>query len=395
MERVVITGIGVVGPHGVGLSSLLDDKTAPGASFSPWPENLVRPHAESLVAQVSDLQARRYFTERQMRLADRAMLLAATAAGQAIEDADLQGNADLLRQACSFLGTARAELPSCYQFLRPQLEQPREQLNAADFPKIARNIACGQVAIRFGLQGPSSVLASGPLSSLEAASRAAGFIRRGQVRMALVGGFEALSRFALYHFGLHRRSSLSGRQPAFFGQDGEGMLVPSEGACMLLLESLDSARQRGARIHAEVLGARAGRVGDDEDAAQVLLQGWEALLPGREPAALVLSSGGGCRAHERAEAQALAQWCPQHPRAAVHAPRAAVGEGDAWTSALQLALGAAMLERGQSPSTASPAPDAGAALRAALQPRALDADAVVVSAMNEALHFNMLALGRA
>lgn len=394
MERVVITGIGVVGPHGVGLAPLLDPQQTPGASFSAWPANVARPHDEALVAQVQDLPARRYFTERQMRMADRAMLLASSAAGLAIEDAGLQEQDALLRDACTFLGTARAEMPSCYQFLRPQLNEPREQLNAADFPKIARNIACGQVAIRFGLQGPSTVLASGPLSSLEAASRAARYIRGGRATHALVGGFEALSRFALYHFAQHQRAQLQARHPAFFGAEA-GLLVPSEGACMLMLESLSSARARGARIYAEIEGWCAGRVGDDESAAEVLTEGWQTLAAGHEPRVLALSSGGAARAHERAETAALPAWCQRHPEAAVLAPRAAVGEGDAWASALQLALAAALLGQRESLPLPSLAPSAEAPVQRAARSRPLHGDLALVSAMNETLHYSMLSLRRA
>lgn len=394
MERVVITGLGIVGPHGVGLAPLLDAQRAPGSSFSAWPANVARPHDEALVAQVADLPARRYFTERQMRLADRAMLLASSAAGLAIEDAGLDGQEALLRETCTFLGTARAELPSCYQFLRPQLNEPREQLNAADFPKIARNIACGQVAIRFGLQGPSTALASGPLSSLEAASRAARFIRTGRATHALVGGFEALSRFALYHFSQHQRAHLQARHPVFFGTD-PGLLVPSEGACMLMLESLSSARARGARIHAEIEGWCAGRVGDDENAVEVLAERWQALSAGQSPRVLALSSGGANRAHERAETAALPAWCQRHPQAAVAAPRALVGEGDAWASALQLALAAGLLAQRESLPLHSLAPSADASVQRAARARPLQGDLAVVSAMNDSLHYAMLSLRHA
>lgn len=394
MERVVITGIGVVGPHGTGLAPLLQPQQTPGACFSAWPANVARPHDAALVAQVQDIPARRYFTERQIRMADRAMLLASSAAGMAIEDAGLQEKSVELRDACTFLGTARAELPSCYQFLRPHLNEPREQLNAADFPKIARNIACGQVAIRFGMQGPSTVLASGALSSLEAASRAARYIRGGRAKHALVGGFEALSRCALYHFAQHQRAQLQARYPAFFGAE-PGMLVPSEGACMLMLESLSSARARGARVYAEIESWSAGRVGDGEAAAEVLAEGWETLTADWQPRVLALSSGGAARAHERAETTALRAWCERHPGAALLAPRASVGEGDAWASALQLALAAALLGQRESPALSSLAPSAGVPVQRAASNRRLQGDLALVSAMNEAMHYSMLSLRRA
>ncbi|HLO96584.1 MAG TPA: hypothetical protein VK195_19920, partial [Burkholderiaceae bacterium] len=163
----------------------------------------------------------------------------------------------------------------------------------------------------------------------------------------------------------------------------------------LMLESLSSAQARGARVYGEIEGWRAGRVGEDESAAELLAEGWQSLAAGHEPRVLALSSGGAARAHERAETAALPAWCQRHPASAVVAPRAAVGEGDAWASALQLALAAAMLSRRESLPLPSLAPSADHAVQCAAGSRPLHGDLALVSAMNETLHYSMLSLRRA
>ena len=95
------------------------------------------------------------------------MTISSTAAGLALEDAGFIDGA-VPTNTATFLGTWRAEQPAGYNFISPLLAGNPGRLKGADFPMIARNISCGQMAIRFGLQGPSSVLASGPIASLEA-----------------------------------------------------------------------------------------------------------------------------------------------------------------------------------------------------------------------------------
>ncbi|MEO9384639.1 beta-ketoacyl synthase N-terminal-like domain-containing protein, partial [Chromobacterium phragmitis] len=267
MREVAITGIGAVGPHGVGLDGMLDGRFV----FSAWPEAASPPHAESLIASVGDYPRTRYFNERALRLMDKPMMLASFAAGSALEDAGY-GDGEAPEDCATLLGTARSEQTSVHKFSLPLLQGRPERINPAEFPLVARNIACGQMAIRFGLRGPSSVLASGPLASLQAVARAAGLIRSGRAKVALAGGVEALSRFALrFCRDYYGDAALAGR-PAFFGDKGGG-LIPSEGACMLVLEDAELAEARGARVYARLGGWHAGRLGRG-DAVQSLLDGW-------------------------------------------------------------------------------------------------------------------------
>src|SRR5438105_798628 len=195
MRDVVITGLGVLGPHGVGLERIAEGVRDQRMPFSPWPASADPPHAEALIASVADYPKARYFSERQLRLMDRAMCLSTFATGTALEDAGYADGA-APPETATLVGTMRAEQPSVYKFLQPLVQGRHERINPAEFPQIARNISCGQLAIRFGLRGPSSVLASGSLASLEAVARATGFIRAGRCEVAVVGGLDVLSRFS-------------------------------------------------------------------------------------------------------------------------------------------------------------------------------------------------------
>ncbi|WP_211473007.1 beta-ketoacyl synthase [Collimonas humicola] len=398
MERVVITGIGVVGPHGTGLEPIFNHPGDLALPFAPWPEAIDPPHRQARIAQVTDYPVKRFFTERQIRLMDRAMALSSTAAGLAIENAGLS-DAERL-EACTFLGTARAELPSCYQFIQPQLGQQKTQLNAADFPKIARNVACGQVAIRYRMQGPSTVLASGSLASVEALARAAHYIRVGRSKVALVGGYESLSKFSLYFLRRLYASHLAAGKPQFFGTQ-PGYLVPSEGSCMLVLESASHAEARGAAAYCSVDAWDAGRFGADFSAGQALEDSWARALAraGNTPASLGLisaASGGANRTHELAERSALNAFFGKNPGAAaqVHTPRSLVGEGESWASALQVAMAAFILKHGRSPATRNVAEDVPAQFHKRLHDDDISHRSALVSGVGSGGNFCSIHLSR-
>lgn len=345
MRDVVITGIGVVGPHGVGMSSLSTSAQDGRCAFAQWPATADPPHPQSRIATVADYPKTRYFSERHLRLMDKAMSMSAFAAGVALADAGFEDGAAPPHTA-TMLGTARAEQTSIHKFMLPLVQGKPERLNPSDFPLVARNISCGQIAIRFALRGPSSVLSSGSIASIEAISRGARLIRNGRAEVALVGGMEVLSKFALYMSRKLYGDDLLTGKPAFLGEQG-GALVPSEGACLLVLESAEHAERRQARIYARITACAAGRQGRGE-AGATLHACWNDLtrsasMTPDQVDVIVAGSGGGNRAHERAETSALDRWVGENDAAAIVVPRSLVGEGEAWTSALQVACAARML----------------------------------------------------
>jgi 3-oxoacyl-[acyl-carrier-protein] synthase II/nodulation protein E len=385
MRDVVVSGIGIVGPQGIGVEALIAGTGSAAPAFAPWPSGQEPPNAAARIANVAEYPKTRYFTERQLRLMDRAMSMSSCAAGLALEDADFNDR-NAPKNTATFLGTSRAEAPAGYNFIAPLLPGNSGRLNGADFPMIARNISCGQIAIRFGLQGPSSVMASGSIASLEAIARAFNFVRCGRADVALAGGFEVLSKFSLYLARHYYGKALAERSPQFFGLN-PGFLVPSEGACILVLEAGDHARSRGARTYARVDGWRAGRFGRG-DASAALLECWTALLDslGREDERLGLisaSSGGSNRPHELAEREALAAFFRARPvEASVCAPRSLVGEGEAWASALQVALCAYLLGKRQALPTWSLAADAPTAIASRAGGGLIAGDGALVSGLD-------------
>jgi 3-oxoacyl-(acyl-carrier-protein) synthase len=104
MHEVVLSGIGVIGPHGVGVQPLIESVAHHAPSFYPWPEAQEPPHPAAKIANILAFPKTQFFTERQLRLMDRAMTISSTAAGLALEDAGFIDGA-VPTDTATFLGT--------------------------------------------------------------------------------------------------------------------------------------------------------------------------------------------------------------------------------------------------------------------------------------------------
>jgi 3-oxoacyl-[acyl-carrier-protein] synthase II len=258
--EVVITGIGLVSPHGIGWNDVFKKACLFEPVFDKWPSDQLLPSATASVSLVKKLETEKYFTERQLRMVDKAVVMSTIASDLALKDAKL--NENLPADDCAILfSTVRCEHPSIYKFAIPILTNKPRFLNGANFPLIARNIACGQVAINFGLRGMSSVLSSGPNASLQSLARAYQMIRTGRTSIAIVGATESLSKFSINNSRFIYNNHLTGSQPAFFSKS-TGQIIPSEGSCVFVLESHESAQRRNIQPYAKIDGYFSGRVGD-------------------------------------------------------------------------------------------------------------------------------------
>jgi 3-oxoacyl-[acyl-carrier-protein] synthase II/nodulation protein E len=269
--------------------------------------------------------------------------------------------------------------------MSPLLNDKPERLNAAAFPLIARNISCGQIAIRFGLQGPSSVLASGSIASIQAVMRACHFIRSKKSTVALAGGFEVLSKISLYIARRLYGDAMSTEKPQFFGTR-HGYITPSEGACMLVLESLEHAQRRGAKVYAEVVNWDTGRFGK-RNSSVALANSWSSLteaIGGPDTLRVICAaSGGSNRQHELIERNALSAFHSSYSQdTQVCAVRSFTGEGEAWSSAFQVAAAAHLVNGGVVPTTCSVADDAPAQLASNLLGRKIAPGSAIVSGLD-------------
>ncbi|WP_437311639.1 beta-ketoacyl-ACP synthase II [Sorangium sp. So ce388] len=258
MERVVITGIGLVTPNGIGTQatwqSLLDGQSGIGPitlfDASTFPTRFA--------GEVKGFAAEEYIAKKRVKEMGRFAHLSVAASQMCIKDAGIELTEEDRDQCGTFIGVGLGGLEFLYQHSITLHEKGPHKVSPYFIPTVIANLAAGQVALSLDLRGPSYCNTSACSSSAHSLGEAFEWIRRGRSHIMLTGGAEAtitglgIGGFCAM-FALSRRNEEPQRasRPWDKGRDG---FVCSEGAGSLLLESLSHAKKRGAKIYAEVVG---------------------------------------------------------------------------------------------------------------------------------------------
>ncbi len=257
LQSACITGIGTITPFSVGWRETFQHLTQGTPAYAAWNPDLAPPFENARLGLVKAFPRERYFTERQLRLMDKAMSMSSVAAAFALEDAGLLDGDEVAGHdtVATIMASARAEASTLYRFCTPLFRPRAGSVNPAHFPMIARNVACGQIAIRFGLRGWSSMIAAGDISGAHALARASEMIALGRANSVLVGAFEVLSPITLHQFQSRWRKN--GMQQAV-SSSATNDYVPVEGACFFVVESARHAAERGRTPYATITRASHG-----------------------------------------------------------------------------------------------------------------------------------------
>jgi len=305
-RRVVVTGVGLVTPLGVGLDANLAALAASRSAIAPATLLDATPFASALAGEVRGFDARPFFrAPKAMKLCDRRTRFAVAAAALALAHGAFPDEA--LERLGVAVGTSGSDLGA--EELSAALARLPEPGRAAEEPAVfggealpgmnplwlllhLPNMASAHVAIQAGARGLNTSVMTGAAAGLQSVVEGAEWIREGRADAVLAGGAEApVHAFAFAAF----------EQAGRF--DGPAPLVPAEGAALLLLEERVSALGRGARLLAEL----GGHALDAEGAARLArdlppapagplerLAGH--LLAAHAPAALALALGPGLAA---------------------------------------------------------------------------------------------------
>jgi 3-oxoacyl-[acyl-carrier-protein] synthase II len=258
-KRVVITGLGTVNPLGKDVPGFWAGLVAGKSGTGPITLYDASDQDVRVAAEVKDFDAAAYLGRKEVRRTDRFAQLVLVAAEQAIANAGLEfrqngANGDVGVIVGTGIGGIRTLLENA-DIMR---ERGPARVSPLMVPMLMPNAAAGQIAIKYGLHGPALSLASACATGTNALGEAAEYIRRGSIQIAICGGGEAaihpLSLAAMANMGAITRSNADperASRPFDANRDG---FVMGEGAGVLVLESLDHALERGARIQAELVG---------------------------------------------------------------------------------------------------------------------------------------------
>ncbi|MRG90916.1 beta-ketoacyl-ACP synthase II [Polyangium spumosum] len=258
MERVVITGIGLVTPNGIGTAETWRSVLAAESGIGPITLFDASQYTTRIAGEVKGFVAENFIPKKKVREMGRFAHLSVAASDLCIKDAGIEFT-DEDRETCgTYIGVGLGGLENLYQYAQTLLEKGPSKVSPYFIPQVIANLAAGQVAMAFDLKGPSYCNTSACASSGHSIGEAFEWIRRGRTHLMLAGGTEAtITGLAAAGFGamfaLSRRNDEPTRasRPWDKGRDG---FVMGEGAATLLLESLSHAKRRGAKIYGEVTG---------------------------------------------------------------------------------------------------------------------------------------------
>ena len=256
MRRVVVTGLGAVTPLGNDARSTWDAALA-GRSGIDWIRSFdATDFPVRVAAEVKDFDGATVVPAKEARRLERNVLLAVAAAREAVSDAALDGF-DPARVGI-VLGSAIGGVMGILEQADVMRERGADRVSPFFLPNVLVDSASGQVAITLGIRGPNYAVVSACATGSHAVGEAAELIKRGDVDAVLAGGSEAcLHPLILAGFCAMRGLAVEDEDPPHASRPFDATragFVMGEGACVLLLEELESALARGAPIYAEVLG---------------------------------------------------------------------------------------------------------------------------------------------
>lgn len=257
-RRVVVTGFGPITASGVGRDAFWDglqDEVSPIRALDRFDAS---PFKSRLAAQVDTFDARDYMDGKQARRLDRFGHFAIAASVLALNDADLEAEDLESERVAVQMGTALGGIAHAEAQVGGFLNQGVRAVNPRLALLVFGGAASCNVAIRFGFTGPNSTNSMSCASGTMAVGEAWRHIREGSADVALAGGVEVpLAPLSFGAFAIIRAMSTRNDDPTAacrpFDEARDGFVM-GEGAGVLVLEELEHARARGARIYAEILG---------------------------------------------------------------------------------------------------------------------------------------------
>ncbi len=258
MERVVITGIGLVTPVGMGreetFRALLEGKSGVGPiSLFDATNFRVR-----IAAEVKNWDPLQFIEKKKVKEMGRFCQFAVAAGQMAIRDSGLEMTDEERDEAGCFVGVGMGGIECLEEAKYVVMTKGSGRVSPYAIPGIIANLAAGQISMQHGLRGPSYCTTSACSSGAHAIGEAVEWIRRGRTHVMVAGGAEGtITPVGIGGFeamlALSKRNDDPTRASRPWDKDRDGF-VNGEGAGIMVLESLSRAKKRGAKIYAEVTG---------------------------------------------------------------------------------------------------------------------------------------------
>ncbi|GAB4388441.1 MAG: beta-ketoacyl-ACP synthase II [Thermodesulfovibrionales bacterium] len=257
-RRVVITGVGLVTPLGVGVEKSWEALVSGRSGIRRITRFDASEFPTQIAGEVEGFNPEDYIEPKEVKKMDRFIQFAMAAARMALDDSGLKITAANAERVGVIVGSGIGGLPAIEHYHKVLLERGPRRITPFFIPMLIINLASGQISIKCGAKGPNSAAVTACATGSHSIGDAFRLIQHGYADAMIAGGSEAVIT-PLGIGGFNAMKALSTRndeperasRPFDAGRDG---FVMGEGAGIVVLESLDSALKRGARVRAELVG---------------------------------------------------------------------------------------------------------------------------------------------
>ena len=257
-RRVVVTGLGLVCPVGVGVEESWQALVAGKSGVGPITHYDASTYPTKIAGEVRGFEPEKFMDRKEVRRNDRFIQFALAAADMAVADSGIDFAKEDPERVGVIVGSGMGGLETIEDTHKTLMERGVRKVSPFFIPAIIINLAPGQIALRWGLKGPNYSPVSACATGNHSIGDALMYIERGMADVMIAGGTEAtLTPLGLAGFCAARAMSErndapeKASRPFDKGRDG---FVAAEGAGILLVEEYEHARRRGARIYAELCG---------------------------------------------------------------------------------------------------------------------------------------------
>ena len=257
-RRVVVTGVGLLTPLGIGTDSSWEAILAGKSGIGPITQFDATAFSCRIAGEVKGFDPAAYIEKKEIKKMGRFIQFAIAASDFAMQSSGLQIAPEIAEQVGVYIGSGIGGFEVIEREHQTLLQHGPRRISPFFIPATIINLASGYVSIRTGAKGPNSATATACTTSAHSIGDSFRMIQRGDADAMICGGTEAavtpmgIGGFAAMR-ALSTRNDAPERASRPWDKDRDGFVV-GEGAGMLILEELEMARGRGARILAEIVG---------------------------------------------------------------------------------------------------------------------------------------------
>ena len=363
-KRVVVTGLGVVAPNGTGKDDFWQANLSGKSGISKIKDFDTSKVQCKIAGSITGFNPAGYIDPLLVRKTDRFVHLGLAAAKMALTDSRLNLEKENSKKIGTIIGSGLGGALFHEEQIEVACRRGLGKLNPLCVPKITPNAVSGNISIEFGLKGPNLAIATACASGTNAIGETFRKIQSGDIDIAFTGGAEApLTQF---NFGaycalrvLSKRNDSPEEASRPFDKDRDGFVI-SEGAAIVILESLDHALARNAHIYAEIAGYATNSgayhmavpLEDGSDAADVMQFAIDDAGLGLNEVDYINAHGTSTQPNDKVETKAIKTVFGEHAyKVPVSSTKSMIGHSIGAAGAIEAVVCCLVIENGVIPPT--------------------------------------------